>query len=85
MKYSHKLYFFYVVIIILLNSCANVSEEKKPQFKYQIEYPNKVNARYYSTSEIEYMPNGCIKFVGFAYGQEDTILLCGSYLIKKYR
>jgi hypothetical protein len=76
---------------ILLVSCGVLScnlerrKKEKPRFKYTITHHEGFKEiTEYSLSEIEYLPNGCAKFLGFSYGKIDTTVVCGTFVVEHY-
>lgn len=79
-------FFAYVLLAVVLYSCQIPKQKEKPNFKYLITQPKGFGQEpYYSLSEIEYLPSGCIRFLQYAYGRKDTITICGSFTVENYR
>ena len=84
MKKIFLVFIFFIISVVV--SCG-IKEEKidTSEFKYIITHGEGFQEKVeYAVSEIEYLPNGCIKFLGFAWGSTDTTIVCGNFVIKSY-
>lgn len=79
--------FFILLVSGSVSSCNfEVRKEEKPKFKYTITHHEGFGEiMEYSLSEIEYLPNGCAKFLGFSYGKIDTTVVYGTFVVEHYR
>lgn len=77
----------YILLVVCAFGCGNVSADSNShKFKYIIEQQIGFRTEpFYSISEIEYLDNGCVKFLGFAYGRIDTTIVCGNFSVYNYR
>jgi hypothetical protein len=81
-----KAFFILLVSGSVLSCNLEVKKEEKPKFKYIITHHEGFKKiREYSLSEIEYLSNGCAKFLGFSYGKIDTTVICGTFVVEHYR
>ena len=75
-----------VFLYVLLLSSCNIEYNDNP---HNIRYKVTLNSglqqtHYFVLSEIEYLPNGCIKFEQLAYGNIDTAVVCGNFIVEYY-
>lgn len=81
-----KAFFILLVSGSVLSCNLEVRKEEKPKFKYIITHHEGFKEiTEYSLSEIEYLSNGCAKFLGFSYGKIDTTVICGTFVVEHYR
>lgn len=81
-----KAFFILLVSGSVLSCNLEIRKEEKPKFKYIITHHEGFKEiTEYSLSEIEYLPNGCAKFLGFSYGKIDTTVVCGTFVVEHYR
>jgi len=77
--------FLYTVLSVCAFGCVSV-DHNPHKIKYLIEQQQGFRTEpFYSLSELEYLDNGCVKFLGFAYGVKDTTIVCGSFSVGHYR
>jgi hypothetical protein len=76
----------YAMLAVVLSSCNLKYNDNPHNIKYKVTLNSGLQqTHYFVLSEIEYLPNGCIKFEQFAYGKIDTAAVCGNFAIENYR
>lgn len=82
---------FLLVCILYLSSCTNLDnrsrvEEVIPEFKYKIRYGfGNVTVSDYSIGDIIYLSGGRITYLSYNSGNPDSVIIGGTYCIKKYK
>ena len=67
-------------------SCNLKYNDNPHNIKYKVTLNSGLQqTHYFVLSEIQYLPNRCIKFEQFAYGKIDTAVVCGNFSVENYR
>jgi hypothetical protein len=86
------IYIIIILIIIISIFSCNIKPAKdyeRSNIKYVITIikGNKAvsDEYYYSISEIKFINDNCIKFLEFSYGKCDSAIICGNFVVEKYK
>lgn len=78
--------FLYCLLVVVLSSCDINYDDNPHNIKYKVTLNSGLQQIHlFALSEIQYLPNGCIKFEQFAYGKIDTAVVCGNFVVENYR
>ena len=79
-------FFAYLLLAVVFSSCNLKHNDNPHNIKFKVTLNSGLQqTHYFVLSEIQYLPNGCIKFEQFAYGKIDTAVVCGNFAVENYR